>query len=178
MKYLNINLFDIANGPGMRTSLFVTGCTHACPGCFNKLAQDRTVGKEFTYETIEYILESLRPSYMQGLTLLGGEPLDPENQLSIKRLIMAVKREYGNTKDIWAWTGYVYPNDFVESKKARANTEHINYILDNIDVLIDGPFIKTKKDVKLKLRGSTNQRVIDLKKSRKENDIILKKKEG
>ena len=167
MKYLNINMFDVGNGPGVRISLFVTGCIHACPGCFNLIAQNAEVGEEFTEETIDELIEALRPAHVTGLTLLGGEPMDPRNQPSIHKLIMRFREEFGNTKNIWSWTGYVYPKDFDESlgKRARAFTPVTKEILENLDVLVDGPFIQSLKSAKLQFRGSANQQIIDMRKS-------------
>lgn len=168
-------MLDVANGPGLRTSLFVTGCNHACPGCFNLLAQDRTIGHDFTDETIDYIIDSIRPPHVQGLTLLGGEPMDPLNQPHIRKLIEEFRKEFGETKNIWSWTGYVYPQDFdVKRKKAaRAYTEHSDFLLDNIDVLIDGAFMQSLKSAKLKFRGSANQEVIDMRESRRLNEKVV-----
>lgn len=174
MKYLNIKQFDVANGPGMRTSLFVTGCRHKCPGCFNLIAQNFEIGEEFTDETIDFLIESIRPEYMDGLTLLGGEPMDPLNQPSIHKLIMRVREEFGDSKTIWSWTGYVYPRDFErDSNKARAYTEYTDDILNNLDVLVDGPFIQSLKSAKLQFRGSANQEIIDMRKSRETGTKVV-----
>lgn len=166
MKYLDIRLFDVANGPGVRTTLFVTGCIHACPGCFNLIAQDATVGHDFTEETIEYILETLEPSHMTGLTLLGGEPMDPRNQKDVHDLIMAVKEKFGDKRSVWMWTGYIYPGDFnPDNRGARAVTDYSKGILENLEVLVDGPFVQDLKSAKLQFRGSANQHIIDMPKS-------------
>lgn len=172
MKYLNIKEFDVANGLGVRTSLFVTGCRHACPGCFNLIAQNPDVGEEFTDEVIEYIIDTLRPSFMTGLTLLGGEPMDPNNQPSIRKLIERFREEFGWKKDIWSWTGYVYPRDFNPmDKRNRAFTEHTDVIMDNLDILIDGPFIQQLASPKLMFRGSANQRIINMKETRQKHGM-------
>lgn len=174
MRYLNINRYDVANGKGLRTTLFVTGCRHACPGCFNLVAQDFEVGEEFTDETIEYLLDTMRPDEIDGLTLLGGEPMDPLNQPDIHRLIMRFREEFGDSKDIWMWTGYVYPRDFdPEGRRPRAYTEHTDGILDNIDVLVDGPFVQGLKSLRLVFRGSANQEIIDMRASRETGEKVL-----
>ncbi len=166
MKYANIKYNDIANGLGVRTSLFVSGCRHACKNCFNKIAWDFDYGKNFDNDTINEILDSIEPYYISGLSLLGGEPLDPLNQKDVKALILKFRESFKNSKDIWCYTGYIYPDDF--RKGQRAYTEHIKDILDNIDILVDGPFIQELADISLKFRGSSNQRIIEMRKERKD----------
>lgn len=165
MNYAEIKYNDIANGLGIRTSLFVSGCRHACKGCFNEIAWDFNYGKELSEEVIENILTSIEAYYISGLSLLGGEPLDPKNQERVAYVIKKFREKFGNTKNIWCYTGYIYELDF--KKGARAYTEHIDFILDNIDILVDGPFIQELSDISLEFRGSSNQRIIDLKEERK-----------
>ena len=152
MNYASIKMYDIANGPGCRVSLFVSGCRNNCPGCFNKDAQDFNFGEEYTKETESHILSALGDEHISGLSILGGEPFEPENQKDILSLCVNAKKIYSN-KDIWVWTGLEW--------------EDINDLLifDYIDVLIDGPFLNDMKDLSLAYRGSYNQRVIDIKKS-------------
>lgn len=175
MRYLNIKHFDVANGIGIRTSLFVTGCRHNCKGCFNLIAQNFEVGEEFTETVIEEIIDSMRADEIAGLTLLGGEPMDPDNQEGIAQLVKRFREEFGDTKNIWSWTGYVYPRDFdpKNGKNARAYTEYSDYLMDNIDVLVDGPFVEGIKSAKLLYRGSANQQIIDMKASRLSNSKVL-----
>lgn len=170
MNYAEIKFCDIANGPGVRTSLFVSGCTHQCKGCFNEIAWDFNYGAPFTDETIEAILDSLKPAYVSGLTLLGGEPLDPANQPEVLRLLKAVANAYPG-KSVWCFTGYLYDKDILDSMcKTLPYTAEI---LRHIDVLVDGPFMIEKKDLMLKFKGSSNQRTIDVKKSLETGDVVL-----
>lgn len=164
MKYATIKETDIANGTGVRVSLFVSGCTHHCKGCFNEIAWDFDYGKEFTQDTIDYIIDHLKPNYIKGLTLLGGEPMDPKNQKDILILLRQVNTKLPD-KDIWCYTGYLY-EDLLD--KGRANTPYTDEILEYINILVDGPFIQEQKDITLKFRGSTNQRIIYLKTKNKE----------
>lgn len=159
MNYADIKNVDIANGIGCRVSLWVSGCTIRCPGCHNECAWDFSYGKEFTKETEDYILELLKPNYINGLSVLGGEPLDQDD--SLVKFLHRVKREMPN-KTIWLYTGYV----------VLGFTGYID-ILDFVDVVVDGPFLEEKKVVDLKFRGSTNQRIIDVKKSREAGEIVL-----
>ena len=158
MKYATIKYNDIANGEGVRTSLFVSGCNLKCPGCFNKIAQDFNYGNEFTKDIQDQIIESVNKSYISGLTILGGEPFDPKNQPYILEFIKYFKTK--SNKSIWIYTGYNYEKDLL---KGRANTEYTNEILSLINVLIDGPFIESLKDPMLKFRGSSNQRILKLR---------------
>lgn len=169
MKYANIKLADVGNGPGVRITLFVSGCSHACPGCFNYEAQDYNFGKDFTKETIDDIINLMRPKHIQGLTLLGGEPMDPVNQGGLSKLIKRVREEFGYTKDIWMWTGYTYPTSF----NKVAKTEFTDDILNNIDVLVDGRWVIELYDIRLKWRGSANQRVINMRETLEEGKISL-----
>lgn len=162
MNYANIKDFDIANGPGIRISLFVSGCTHHCKGCFNIEAWDFDYGQPFTQETIEQIIQMLKPAYVKGLTLLGGEPFEPQNQGAIVELLRRVKAEYPQ-KSIWAFSGYLFDKDILSGRLGDwdITKEYLSYL----DVLVDGPFIESKKDLMLRFRGSSNQRLIDVPKS-------------
>ena len=163
MNYGTIKKNDIANGVGVRVSLFVSGCTHHCPGCFNEEAWDFGFGKPFTGETEEEILDALAPDYIEGLTLLGGEPFEPENQKELAGLLKRVRETYPD-KDIWCYTGYLYDVDLPEG--GRVHTEVTEEMLSYIDVLVDGEFIEEEKDVTLVFRGSRNQRIIELGKEK------------
>ena len=159
MNYGNIKECDIADGPGVRVSLFVSGCRHHCTGCFNKETWDFGYGKPYTKETEDEIIRLLAPSYIQGLTLLGGEPFEPENQEELAGLLKRVRETYPD-KDIWCYTGYLYDVDL--SKGGKVYTEVTEEMLSYIDVLVDGEFIEEEKDVTLVFRGSRNQRIIEL----------------
>lgn len=167
MNYATIKNCDIANGPGVRVSLFVSGCTHRCPGCFNEIAWDFDYGEAFTQETIDAIIKMLRPSYIKGLTLLGGEPFEPQNQGAVVELLRQVKRELPE-KNIWAFSGYLFDRDIL-SGRLGDTAEYLSYL----DVLVDGPFIEAKKNLSLRFRGSENQRLIDVPASLKAGQIIL-----
>lgn len=175
MYYGNINTHDIANGQGIRVSLFVSGCRHCCPGCFNKESQNFDYGKPFTDEDVENIIKFLKPGYIRGITFLGGDPMEPENQEEVAKLIKRIKEAYNNDKDIWLYTGAVYES--LIDKTSRYRTNDTDYILENIDILIDGPFVLAKRDIQnVPFRGSTNQRLLDMKetnKTRKAVDYIL-----
>lgn len=170
MKYANIKNYDIANGKGIRVSLFVSGCTHHCKGCFNEVAWDFNFGEDFTQEVENQIIEMMKPSYIKGLTLLGGEPFEVSNQMALLPFIKRVKEIYPN-KDIWAYTGYLFDQELLNSSRARCDVT--DELLSYIDILVDGRFVLELKDVALKFRGSENQRIIDVKKSLKENKVIL-----
>jgi anaerobic ribonucleoside-triphosphate reductase activating protein len=170
MKYATIKDYDISNGLGIRISLFVSGCTHKCPGCFNEVAWDFQYGEEFDKCVEDKLIKMLEPSYIAGLTLLGGEPFEVVNQKALLPFIKRVKETYPN-KNIWAFTGYLFDKDLLNQSRARC--EVTDELLTYIDVLVDGPFILSKKDIALKFRGSDNQRIIDVKKSLSENKVIL-----
>lgn len=172
MNYSAIKNCDIANGEGVRVSLFVSGCNHHCKGCFNKETWDFNHGEPFTNKTITEIIEMLKPDYINGLTILGGEPLDPKNIVEVYRLIISVRNTYGDTKTIWVYTGYTWEelldrskNCYIESECRYGADAVISHLLDNIDVLVDGRFIEEEKDISLVFKGSKNQRIIDCKKS-------------
>ena len=162
MKYANIKKYDIANGSGVRISLFVSGCTHHCKGCFNSIAWDFNYGNEFTKEIEDQIIHDLQPNYIAGLSLLGGEPFEPENQKVLLPFIKRVKLIYPN-KDIWCWTGYLLEDLIDPNKASRAKCEYTLEMLKYIDILIDGEFKEDLKDITLQFRGSSNQRIIDIK---------------
>ena len=159
MYYGELKTHDIANGPGVRVSLFVSGCTHRCPGCFNSPAWDYAYGQPFTQETVDKILDALAPSFIRGLTLLGGEPFDPKNQETVVELLRAVKARYPE-KSIWAFTGYLLHRDLLSGKVGQS--EIVQEYLSYLDVLVDGPFVEAQKDLMLRFRGSKNQRLIDV----------------
>lgn len=161
MYYANIKEYDIADGPGVRVSLFVSGCRHKCKGCFNEVAWDFQYGKLYTKEVEEELVKLLEPYYIQGFTLLGGEPFEPENQVELVKLLKKIRETYPE-KDIWCYTGFLYDVDLM--KGGRAHTEVTDEMLSYIDVLVDGPFIEELKDITLKFRGSSNQRILELKK--------------
>lgn len=158
MYYGEIKYSDIANGMGVRTTLFVSGCTHACPGCFQPETWAFDYGSEFTREVENEIIESLRPSWIAGLTVLGGEPFEPANQEALAPFLARVKEELPS-KTIWAYTGDVFEDLVLGGARCTIDTPQI---LQCLDVLVDGPFIEGKKDISLKFRGSANQRIIDV----------------
>ena len=170
MNYATIKNCDIANGPGVRVSLFVSGCTHHCPGCFNEIAWDFAYGEPFTEETIENILRMLSPSYIKGLTLLGGEPFEPSNQAGLLPLVQAVKQRYSD-KTIWAYSGYLFQQDILSGK--LGDWEVTQALLSCVDVLVDGPFVEAKKNLSLRFRGSENQRIIDVPASMRTGTVVL-----
>ena len=170
MNYAEIKYCDIANGLGCRTVLFVSGCRNACKGCFQPQTWAFDYGKEFDEKAQKEILDSLAPAYVQGLTLLGGEPFEEENQKDLLPFVRKVKERYPK-KNIWAFTGYIYDKDLIPG--GRKYTEDTDELLSLIDILVDGPFREEEKDITLKFRGSRNQRVIDLQKTRKSGTIAL-----
>ncbi|MBU5458929.1 anaerobic ribonucleoside-triphosphate reductase activating protein [Anaerostipes sp. MSJ-23] len=159
MYYGTIKKYDIANGPGVRVSLFVSGCRNHCPGCFNKETWDFNYGMPYTKKTEEEILKSLAPDYIEGFSLLGGEPFEPENQEVLWQLLECIKKQYPK-KTVWCYTGYQYDQDFVEGGKIY--TAYTEKMLENIDTLVDGQFIESQKDITLQFRGSKNQKIIEL----------------
>ncbi len=170
MYYGNIKMYDIANGEGCRVTLFVSGCTNCCEGCFQKETWDFHYGQPYTKETEDHILELLKDENIQGLTLLGGEPFEPENQQALVTLLRRVRKELPN-KDIWSYTGFVLENDLLEGQ--RKHTDVTYEMLSYLDILIDGPFQLAKKNICLFFRGSENQRVIDMKKTIQDKKIVL-----
>ena len=167
MNYATIKNCDIANGPGVRVSLFVSGCTHRCPGCFNEVAWDFDYGEPFTEAVMDSILEMLRPDYIRGLTLLGGEPFEPQNQGPVVELLRRIKEEMPE-KSIWAFSGYLFDKDILSGRIGDCS-EYLSYL----DVLVDGPFVLAKKNLSLRFRGSENQRLIDVPASLAAGEVVL-----
>lgn len=170
MYYADIKKVDVANGPGVRVSLFVSGCTHKCKGCFNEEAWDFKYGHKYTQKEEDKIIELLKPDYIEGITILGGEPFEYVNQKGILPLLRRIRKELPN-KTIWCFSGYTFDTDILENmcNKYKETKELISYI----DVLVDGKFEIDKKNFKLKFRGSSNQRIINVKESLKNNKVIL-----
>ena len=170
MNYANIKPRDIANGPGIRVSLFVSGCTHRCPGCFNAEAWDFTYGEPFDQSVIDRILSDLSPAFVKGLTLLGGEPFDPRNQAAVLDLLRQVKAAYPE-KTIWAFTGYLFDRDLLAGHVGEPTV--CREYLEHLDVLVDGPFVEAEKNLTLRFRGSANQRLIDVPASLAKGSVVL-----
>lgn len=170
MNYGEIKKHDIANGEGVRVSLFVSGCTHHCKGCFNHETWDFKFGKHFTIDTENEILEALDHSFINGLSLLGGEPFERQNQEVLLPFLRKVKERYPQ-KNIWCYTGYTLEEDLLSESRARC--EYTDEMLSLIDVLVDGEFKEELKDITLAFRGSSNQRIIDVKESLKQGKTIL-----
>ena len=171
MNYGQIIKADTANGLGIRLVLFVSGCRNNCKNCFQPQTHDFNYGQPYTSDTEKHILEELSQPYYDGITIMGGEPLEPENQNTVKNLILRIRKEQPD-KNIWLFTGSIYEKDLLPGQK-----KHIkgitDIILNNIDVLVDGPFINEKRNLCLDYRGSENQRLINLKETRKQNKIVL-----
>ena len=170
MNYATVKYFDIANGLGIRTSLFVSGCTHRCKNCFNSEAWDFNYGKPFDDNIQEEIINSLKSPFTDGLSLLGGEPFEPSNQKGLLPFLKRVKAEIPNL-NIWCYTGYLFDEELL--KDSRAKTEDTLEMLKLIDVLVDGKFVEELKNLNLRFKGSSNQRIIDVKKSLEENKVVL-----
>lgn len=170
MYYADIKKADVANGLGVRVSVFVSGCTHHCKNCFNEEAWDFRYGNEFTQKEIDKVIELMDHSYVAGLSLLGGEPFEHINQQGLLPLVKIVKEKFPD-KNIWCYSGYTFENDIIDRmcKEWKETPEFLSYI----DVLVDGKFEEDKKDLSLRFRGSSNQRIIDVKKSLKENKTVL-----
>ena len=166
MNYAAIKDCDIANGPGVRITLFVSGCNHHCKGCFNQEAWDFDYGQPFTQETIDTIIRMMKPGYIKGLTLLGGEPFDPRNQGAVVELLRQVKKVYPQ-KTVWAFSGYLFEK--ITSGALGDTGEYLSYL----DVLVDGPFVEEKKNLNLRFRGSENQRLIDVPASLRCGKVVL-----
>ena len=169
MNYADIKRVDVVNGEGVRVSVFVSGCNHHCKGCFNQCAWDFNYGNEFTEKEEEEVIDDLNHDYISGLTLLGGEPLEPINQEGLLPLVKKVKEKFPDKK-IWCYTGFDFEKDVVGKMAKESNTT--KELLKYIDVLVDGKFEEDKKDLKLRFRGSSNQRILDVKESLKENKPI------
>lgn len=170
MNYAAIKNCDIANGPGVRVSLFVSGCTRHCKDCFNRETWDFSYGQPYTQETQDHILSLLRPDYIRGLTVLGGEPFEPRNQPTVAGLLEAVRAEYPK-KSIWCFSGYTLDGHILAGKLGPR--EITQRILRCVDVLVDGPFIAERKQLGLRFRGSSNQRLIDLPQTLRTGQIVL-----
>lgn len=160
MRYAQIRKYDVANGPGIRTTIFVTGCTHNCKNCFNKEYQDFNFGDEWTQSETEKIIKYLNLDEVKGLTILGGEPF--QNEIDLYNIVKEIRQN--TQKDFWIYSGYTWEQITREENK--------NKLLELCDVLVDGSFIEGLKDLTLKFRGSSNQRIIDIKKSLEQNQII------
>ena len=170
MNYGEIKKTDIADGEGVRVSLFVSGCRRHCKNCFNKVTWDFDYGKPFTEETQEELLQALAPDYIAGLTLLGGDPMEPENQRALLPFVKRVRKELPK-KTIWCYTGYTYKDGALEEE--QNNCEVTRELISLFDVLVDGRFIEELKDIRLVFRGSSNQRVIDIKKTKEGGSVVL-----
>ena len=172
MHYATIKWTDIANGEGVRISLFVSGCTHRCKNCFNEIAWDFSYGKPFGEEIQEQIIKELNSGYIAGLSLLGGEPLEPQNQAALYPFVKRVRETYPN-KTIWCYTGFVLDEKSGTLKETYKNTDVTKELISLFDVLVDGAYIEELKDVRLKFRGSSNQRVIDVQKTLTARECVL-----
>lgn len=169
MNYATIKWADVANGPGVRVSLFVSGCTHQCEGCFNPEAWDFRYGQPFTSAEEEKIIAALAPSHMKGLSLLGGEPFEPANQRALLPFLRRVKELYP-AKEIWCYSGYTLDGELWQDSRARC--ECTDEMLSLIDVLVDGEFVLAKKDLSLRFRGSSNQRIINVPESIRTHTVV------
>jgi anaerobic ribonucleoside-triphosphate reductase activating protein len=176
MNYGEIKKYDIANGEGVRVSLFVSGCTHHCKGCFNEETWDFNFGKLFTNETEAEIIEALSHDFVNGLSILGGEPFEKQNQRILLPFLKKINNLFSQ-KNIWCYTGYTFEKDLLHNSRARC--ECTDEMLNNIDVLVDGEFVEELKDISLPFCGSTNQRIIDVRSSMESGTVsILKLKSG
>lgn len=169
MNYSAIKNCDVANGPGVRVSLFVSGCTHHCKDCFNKETWDFNFGEEFTKEQEDQIIKLLEPSYIKGFSLLGGEPFEVCNQRVLVGLLKRIKETYPQ-KTVWCYTGYLLDDELLQESRARC--EVTDEMLSYIDILVDGEFKTELKDLRLRFRGSSNQRIIDVKNTLAGDEII------
>ena len=167
MNYADIRPIDVANGPGIRVSVFVSGCTHACPECFNPEAWDFEYGTPFTQESVDTVLKALEKPYIKGLSLLGGEPFHPRNQGAVLDLVRQVRERFPE-KDIWCYTGYLF-----EDLAAGQVGEHGWELLERLDVLVDGPFVAAQKNLGLRFRGSSNQRILEVRSSLERGEPVL-----
>lgn len=171
MNYGQIYYTDIANGEGMRTDLFVSGCTHHCKNCFNEMTWDFQYGEPYTPEVEDKIIDSLRPSWIAGLTILGGEPMEVVNQVAVRGLVERVKREVLHA-NIWIYSGYTY-EELTDPDNKRCHSEDTMPILEHIDVLVDGRFVEELKNLRLHYRGSSNQRIINVPETLAAGSIVL-----
>lgn len=161
MNFAQIRRYDVANGPGIRTTIFVTGCTHKCPNCFNEEYQDFNFGDSWTRKETDEVIEDLKLDEVKGLTVLGGEPF--QNEVDLLQIIRDIKKEV--QKEIWIFSGYTYEEILKDEDKKK--------LLEECDVLVDGRFVEALKDLNLRFRGSSNQRIIDIKKSLESNEVVL-----
>ena len=168
MKYAVIKTHDVANGPGVRVSLFVSGCSHHCKGCFNPETWDFEYGEAYTQQVQGKILDALEPPYIRGLSLLGGEPFEPANQQTVLELVRAVRSRYPE-KSIWCYSGFTYEKDMMTERLGPYTLP----LLKELDVLVDGEFVEEEKDLSLRFRGSRNQRVIDVQKTLAAGEVVL-----
>lgn len=170
MNYATIKWYDISNGPGVRVSLYVSGCRNKCKGCFNPETWDFNYGKPFTKEVEDSIIEGLKPDYIKGFTLLGGDPFEPENAKVLAPFMKRLRAVYPE-KSFWCFTGYNYESDLLTGK--LGDFKDVMTILKTLDVLVDGKFVESLKDLNLKFKGSSNQRTILVKQSLKTDDVVL-----
>ena len=170
MNYATIKPFDVANGPGVRVSLFVSGCTHHCKNCFNSEAWDFNYGEKYTEEQTQKILDALQPDYIKGFSLLGGEPFEPQNQQVLCEVLEKVKAAYPE-KTVWCYSGYLFDDDLLTGRLCDPSITM--RMLNCIDILVDGEFVDEKKDLTLRFKGSSNQRIIDVQKSLKANQVVI-----
>ncbi|WP_282924961.1 anaerobic ribonucleoside-triphosphate reductase activating protein [Peptoniphilus genitalis] len=161
MNFAQIRKYDVANGPGIRTTIFVTGCTHKCPNCFNEEYQDFNFGNPWTRKETDEVIEDLKLDEVKGLTVLGGEPF--QNEVDLLQVLRDIKKEV--QKEIWIFSGYTYEEILKDEDKKK--------LLEECDVLVDGRFVEALKDLSLRFRGSSNQRIIDVKKSLEANEVVL-----
>lgn len=169
MYYGKINEHDIANGTGVRVSLFVSGCRHHCPGCFNECAWDFKYGEYYTWKTKYHIIDLLKRDYIEGLTILGGEPFEPENLFEVFSLVQKVRGKFQMDKSIWIYSGFTY------EELMKREDFFTKSILNLTDVLVDGRYIEAERDITLKFRGSRNQRIIDLDMTMETGNIIIRR---
>lgn len=169
MNYGEIKNFDIANGEGVRVSLFVSGCTHHCKNCFNPETWSFDFGEPFTGETEDLLLRELAPDYINGLSLLGGEPFEPSNQAALLPFLRRVKQRFPD-KTVWCYTGYLFDKELLSESRARCG--HTDEMLSLIDVLVDGEFVQDLYNISLQFRGSSNQRIIDVQKSLSSGTVV------
>ncbi len=170
MNYADIKKYDIANGVGVRVSLFVSGCRHHCKGCFNSEAWDFSYGKPFTDETIDEIMSAVNKDYIRGLSLLGGEPLDPDNRSEVLRLLQIFRARFPE-KTVWCYSGYFFDTELLPQIDAGDAT--LLQLLELVDVLVDGRFVEAQKDLDLRFRGSSNQRILDVPRSLQQRRPVL-----
>ncbi len=169
MNYATVKTHDVANGPGVRVSLFVSGCSHHCKNCFNEEAWDYQYGEPYTPAVEQRILDALAPDYITGLSLLGGEPMDPRNQETVCALVRRVRETYPD-KTIWCYSGYTLDEQLLAGKVGDPQT--VRELLSMLDVLVDGRFVEEQKDLTLRFRGSANQRLIDVPKTLQTGKIV------